>query len=64
MPEVRHSRVSEVVNRRIRADNINQNLCASLEDVRDKMTGWLEGYNTVCPLERLGGISAKEYYEK
>jgi transposase InsO family protein len=56
--------VSEAVNRWIRADYINQNLCVSFEDVRTKMPGWIEGYNTVCPHERLGGVSAKDYYEK
>ncbi len=55
--------VSESMNRWIRADYVNQNLCASFEDVRAKMSGWIEDYNTVCPHERLGGMSAREYYE-
>ena len=55
--------VSEAVNRWIRADYINQNLCANFEDVRLRMPDWIEDYNTVCPHERLGGVSAKEYYE-
>ena len=55
--------VSESVNRWIRADYINQNLCASFEDVRQKLPGWIEDYNTVCPHARLGGLSAREYYE-
>ncbi len=55
--------VSEAVNRWIRADYINQNPSASFDDVRTKMPDWIEDYNTVCPHERLGGVSAKEYYE-
>jgi transposase InsO family protein len=54
--------IAESFFKTFKRDYVYQNVCESFEDIKSKIGGWVEDYNTKAPHSALGMLSPSKFY--